>query len=141
MTRIATLIIAAAAASAIAACGTAAPTTTNATETAGVLLMTTSAEPSFFDGAIRARLVMVENDSRCPIDVQCVTAGDAEAVLAIRAAGSDVAQHRLHTNREPRAVEVGGYRVRLDSLTPYPRSSVRIDPTSYRAYVTVTPVR
>ncbi len=140
MTRFSTLILTAAA-SAITACGKAAPTTSTATESSGVLLMTTSAEPSFADGAIRARLVRVENDSRCPSDVQCVTAGDAEAVLMLRAGTDTATEHRLHTNHEPRSVDLRGYRIRLDSVTPYPRSNVRIDPTSYRAYITVAPVR
>ncbi len=54
---------------------------------------------------LRIRLVAVESDSRCPVDVTCVRAGDAAVRLQIR--GSIEAPLRLHTTEPGHSAVLG----------------------------------
>jgi hypothetical protein len=94
---------------------------------------------------VRVSLIRVENESRCPSTVTCVWQGDATAVITVQVGSSDgvsglLAQQFVHTSVEPRSVVVSGYRVRLDSLTPYPTGQP-IEQKDYRGYFTVTRVQ
>jgi hypothetical protein len=62
------------------------------------------------------------NDSRCPSDVVCVTAGDAVIFLTL----SGMSQERtdtLYLVRQPKNVVYGGFRFEATALQPYPKSS------------------
>ena len=62
------------------------------------------------------------NDSRCPSDVVCVSAG--EAVISLSLAGA--AASRTDTVRlvkQPRAVTYGGFVFEATDLQPYPKST------------------
>ena len=83
---------------------------------------------------VRVTLLEVVNDSRCPVDVVCVTAGDAEVRLAVVGEGEDRTVS-LHLVREPRSVTIGAVRLELTGLTPSPRSTVTIPPAEYRARI------
>jgi|KBSSwiStaDraftv2_1062776.scaffolds.fasta_scaffold91419_2 hypothetical protein len=76
----------------------------------------------------------VANDSRCPIDVVCITAGDAEVRFRVRGEGSE-STVSLHTMQEPRAVTVGAVRVELVDLAPPNHAGAPPPPASYRARV------
>lgn len=79
-------------------------------------------------------MIDVANDSRCPIDVVCVTAGNAEVRLRVRADGKDTPVS-LHTMQEPRAVTAGTVRLELMDLAPPNRAATPIQPAEYRARV------
>lgn len=88
---------------------------------------------------VRITFNRVTNDSRCPIDVTCVWAGDARIELAVARDGSaDVrALSMIAPNNE---VVVGNLRIRFVGLTP---AAKQADPPSSRAYVAqlvITPV-
>jgi hypothetical protein len=83
---------------------------------------------------VRVTLLEVVNDSRCPVDVVCVSAGDAEVRLAVVGEGEDRTVS-LHVMQEPRSVTIGAVRLELTGLTPSPRSTVTIPPTAYRARI------
>lgn len=91
-----------------------------------------------FGSAITVSLVRVPSDSRCPQDVVCVWAGNAEVVLGIRLGKAMPTEHTVNTSLQPRSVDVAGYRVHLDSLTPYPRAGSETPPARHQAWVTVT---
>ena len=78
----------------------------------------------------------VEGDSRCPVGVQCVWAGDAEIALKIEQ-GSKAAVAALHTTLEPKKTEWNGYTISLVSLAPQ-RAANAPDPADYRAEIVVT---
>ena len=59
------------------------------------------------------------DDSRCPANANCVTAGDAQVSIRIGSGASAVAK-TLHLNKDPRRAVVPGYDVNLVDLTPYP---------------------
>src|SRR5687768_18603336 len=64
---------------------------------------------------VRVSLLEVVNDSRCPVDVVCVTAGDAEVRLSVVVEGGDstVAPHALG---QPRRITFGPARMELTAL-------------------------
>jgi len=73
----------------------------------------------------------VTNDSRCPIDVVCVWAGDAPIQLTIARDGSTETRtlSMIAPNNE---VVVGDLRIRFVGLTPAPKQA---EPPASRAYV------
>ncbi len=79
-------------------------------------------------------MVDVANDSRCPVDVVCVTAGNAEVRFRVRGEG-DERVVSLHTMQEPKAVTVGAVRLELVSLAPPRRAGVPPVPAEYRARI------
>jgi hypothetical protein len=86
----------------------------------------------------------VVDDSRCPEQVVCVSAGNAQ--IAVTAAGTTIAKpviavvtkQFLNTNVEPRSLKVSGATVTLDSLTPHRITTDYILHSSYTAYFTIT---
>lgn len=88
-------------------------------------------------GELRLTFRAVEGDSRCPTDVVCVWAGDAEIALKIEQANR-AAVAALHTMLEPKKTEWNGYTISLVSLTPVRRAADAVNPEDYRAEVVVT---
>lgn len=86
---------------------------------------------------VRIRFERIIEDSRCPIDVVCITAGEARGEFEITVGRASAVTVELSTDPLS-SVEVGGYRFRLVGMTPLPRSNIRIDPRQYRAEVVVT---
>lgn len=79
-------------------------------------------------------LLGVENDSRCAVDVQCITAGDASvrAMLRVGDASDDAL---LTLSGEP--FWLNGYFVRVGAVYPEVRSNEVISPNTYRVTFTV----
>ena len=75
------------------------------------------------DSDLAVRFDDVPSDSRCPVDVQCITAGDATVALFVTGGGSADATHQLHTLDEPRATRHGAWSVALVRLEPRPVST------------------
>lgn len=73
----------------------------------------------------------VRQDSRCAIDVTCVWAGDAAAVLSVEIADAEATTLTLHTTLEPRAERVEDVVVTLVAVGPDPVSTRRIEPADY----------
>lgn len=70
-----------------------------------------------------ARVLFVgANDSRCPSDVVCVTAGDAVIVLAF-SGDAGARTDTIYLVRQPRSVNYAGYRFEAAGLNPYPKST------------------
>lgn len=85
--------------------------------------------------AVTITFTAVPQDSRCPVDVVCVWAGDAVVALTLHVGppdgdGPDV-EAELHTGLEPRATPWGPYyELRLLDLQPAPR----LDPPASEPY-------
>lgn len=86
---------------------------------------------------LQLRLNSVSEDSRCPSDVACVTAGQASIVLTALRAGSSQQTFSL-TIPTPDSALYAGYEIRFLDLRPYPVSTETIDPASYIATVVVS---
>ena len=114
---------------AVLAVGACRPVTTVEPETEFTLAVGQEARIS--DSEITLVIDSVANDSRCPSDVTCVHAGDAEVRLRVRD-GSETL-HTVHALTEPRSASFSGYTIALVELSPTPRSTVRTPQEAYRA--------
>lgn len=92
------------------------------------------------DGGLQLQFVAVDNDSRCPTDVQCVTAGSAVLSLRAQAYDRDEKSFTLEsgTDRsETIAFDNGFYQLQLNGVEPQPISSKEIAADGYCATFTV----
>jgi len=79
----------------------------------------------------------VESDSRCPVGVQCIRAGEARVRLDLRLPGSAAQMVVLATEgAQPRSASYGTYDVQLVTLDPERRTDVPHPP--YVATLRVT---
>ena len=88
----------------------------------------------------QVKFVGVPQDSRCPADVNCIWAGNAEVALNL-SYGTCTTDLTLNTNDGPQTKQegkVGDFRVKLVKLDPYPRSDKKIAPNDYVAMLVVT---
>jgi len=75
----------------------------------------------------------VREDSRCPVDVTCVWAGDAKVdVIIIREGGPNDAK-TLSLTPPDNEVQVGNLKIRFVGLTPVPRQADGNTPRNYLA--------
>ena len=72
---------------------------------------------------LTVRFERVLNDSRCPTDVQCITAGDAVVLVAVEGGGArETGRYELHTANSNREAAHGEYRLGVVDLKPVPTS-------------------
>lgn len=94
------------------------------------------------DRGMKITLVNVCNDTRCPADVQCISAGNAQVVLCFQV-GTRSKIVTLNTNKGPNTVVISGmkgkvgvpsaYVVKLNSLSPTPIAGKKIQFNLYTA--------
>jgi len=85
-------------------------------------------------GGLRVKFVELIEDSRCPVDVNCISAGNAKIRIQVRAARGGAARtFEINTGVEPQSITHAGYTIKFTDLTPHPRSNIRINPSGYRA--------
>jgi hypothetical protein len=87
--------------------------------------------------AFSVRFVGVTGDSRCPVDVVCVTGGDAVVEIGARSRRSLETHYELHTG-DLKPVRHGTLTIALLRLDPDRFSSETIPPKEYRATLRVT---
>lgn len=88
-------------------------------------------------GRINVRFVKMVEDSRCPRDVQCIQAGNAQIRIRVsRGRRADILT--LNTDTRDRIAEFEGYEFKLVRLTPEPRSNIRINRNAYVATIEIT---
>jgi hypothetical protein len=93
-------------------------------------------------GRLRLRFARVASDSRCPVDVTCVWAGNAEVALEV---GGRLWRGKqtltLNTNASGQGAseaKYGRYTIRLVGLSPQPRSDRKISQGQYTATLLVS---
>ncbi|MFA6315566.1 MAG: hypothetical protein WC648_04340 [Candidatus Paceibacterota bacterium] len=79
------------------------------------------------------RVVMVEEDSRCPSDVQCIQAGQVVVGLAISSPSGDSSM----LIKEKQTITTETLSITLDEVSPYPISTKKIADSEYRFKVTI----
>ncbi|HEX6308195.1 MAG TPA: hypothetical protein VFZ69_08415 [Longimicrobiales bacterium] len=106
--------------------------------TAGDTVLLRLGESALIDDTVRLLFRSVEADSRCPLNVQCVWAGDAQ--IRLDAAGSTSAWQalELHSNVEPRAATFAGYRIQLVDIAPQRTHPDTIQPRHYSARLAIS---
>ncbi|MEO5930429.1 MAG: hypothetical protein ABIR47_10900 [Candidatus Kapaibacterium sp.] len=70
------------------------------------------------EGSVLIRFARVEEDSRCPQGVQCITAGNARVALRLAIDGGAESTITLNTLRGSRDTSVAGYHVSLLGVDP-----------------------
>ena len=73
----------------------------------------------------------VTQDSRCPIGVECIWAGDGAAKLEVKDKTGAVREDTLHTTLNPQSVQLQQINIRLKTLDPYPVYDVPRDTSKY----------
>ena len=75
----------------------------------------------------------VREDSRCPVDVQCVWAGDAKVEVTIDRTGVPAETKTLSITPPENEVQTGKLKLKFVGLTPVPRHSDGDAPRNYLA--------
>ncbi len=88
-------------------------------------------EKSVGGSVLFVRFTGVAEDSRCPVDVVCVWAGNALVELGIRMGMGPTFPLQVNTTLEPHFADWNGVRVTLLELLPQPRAGVAIRPEEY----------
>jgi len=81
----------------------------------------------------RLRFDEVRADSRCPIDANCVRAGEATVAISVARPGSAFETRELRTDAPASQISYGNYVIRITQLQPYPRSDRPATPSDYVA--------
>jgi hypothetical protein len=80
----------------------------------------------------------VRADSRCPIDANCIVAGDATVAISLSQSGRAAESRELHTDPNRSQVTYDPYVIKLTELQPYPRSGRNTDAADYVATFVVS---
>ena len=92
-----------------------------------------------FPDGFRITFDRVAADSRCPLDVMCVTAGDATVMLNASRDGAVPVPLELHTMTPAGSqVSYANHTIQLMALQPYPRSDRQPRSVDYVATLAVT---
>lgn len=81
---------------------------------------------------VSVRADSVAGDSRCPADVQCVQAGNAEVRLRMKTGAEGEALLYVNTTIEPRSTSFAGRTITLLGLEPLPRQGQPTRQEEYR---------
>lgn len=92
----------------------------------------------FERGRITVKFIGVVEDSRCPIGVDCIWAGNAKIKIRVGGHGQKSAIFELNSNTGPRFLEFAGRIIKFESLLPYPKADTPTVPTNYRAAISVS---
>jgi hypothetical protein len=88
--------------------------------------------------AITVSFVGVPEDSRCPVDVQCVWAGNGAVSLVVTDETGARSTVILNTTLSPRSARVSGYEINFAGLKPEPKQGSPIPLANYVATLRVT---
>jgi hypothetical protein len=87
--------------------------------------------------SVTLRFDAVSEDSRCPINAMCVTAGRAVVRLSVVAGGASAAVEIASDPATARAATAGSVRLEWQRLEPYPTAPPTTAPQDYRLTVRV----
>lgn len=90
---------------------------------------------------VRLKFDDVVRDSRCPKDVQCITAGYAEIAVTLTAGARSAVYHLCTPEESPGPLVAEGYSIELAALQPVPVASRRTPKEEYRAVIAARPAR
>lgn len=91
-------------------------------------------------GRLKIAFIELVEDSRCPVDVDCVWAGNAKIKIRVTKNGRSRVLE-LNTMNRAAPPTYAGYRFNLQRLSPELRSNVRINRNAYTASIEVTKVK
>jgi uncharacterized Zn finger protein len=90
------------------------------------------------DANLRITFTAVEEDSRCPVDVVCVWAGNARLNLEVKRSKKKFVSSAVNTTVGPREIVFKGYRVKLIAVKPERKVGIPVPPADYEATLVVS---
>ncbi len=84
-------------------------------------------------------LESVVADSRCPVDVTCVWAGEIRIAFSLDSPDSEAPRNHFELSTGAPAASARGLRFELLGAAPAPRSTTKLAPADYRISLRVTP--
>jgi hypothetical protein len=91
-------------------------------------------------GELTIKFVSVIEDSRCPVGVNCIWAGNAKIRLKVTDRRGRAKMMELNTNGEPKVDQFGPYSISLVNLTPKPTQR-KHSPSRYNARLSIQRLR
>ncbi|MGB7202120.1 MAG: hypothetical protein WBD16_07615 [Pyrinomonadaceae bacterium] len=80
---------------------------------------------------LKIKFLSVTEDSRCPVGVDCIWAGNAKVKVQIT--GTHRSQiFEFNTNLGPKGDIFDGWAITIGNLTPYPHADKPLNPKSYK---------
>jgi hypothetical protein len=90
------------------------------------------------DASLRITFTSVEEDSRCPVDVECAWAGNAKLNVEVKRSKRKYVSASLNTTLNPREIDYKGYKIKLVRVSPDRKVNVPPDPADYEATIVVS---
>jgi len=90
-------------------------------------------EKKISKSGVTVKFVSVLEDSRCPVDTNCIWAGNAKIQIKLRKSKSAWKTFELNSNSKPETITFEGYEIKLTDLNPKMRSNIRINRNGYIA--------
>jgi hypothetical protein len=81
---------------------------------------------------LRIKFISVIEDSRCPVGVDCIWAGNAKIKVQVVGERSTKV-FEFNTTLGPKGDILDGWAIYLDDLTPVPNSKRKTNPKTYKA--------
>lgn len=82
---------------------------------------------------IKIKFLSLVEDSRCPTDANCVWAGNAKIKVLITNRRGKSETFEINTNTGAKGAVFGGWAINLVSLSPAPKTNIRINRNGYTA--------
>jgi hypothetical protein len=90
------------------------------------------------DANLKITFTSVPEDSRCPVDVDCVWAGNAKLNVEVKRTKKKFTSASINTTLNPREIVYKGYRVKLIKLSPERKAGIPVEPGAYEATFVVS---
>lgn len=88
-------------------------------------------------GELTIKFISVLEDSRCPVGVNCITAGNAKIQVKVTDRRGRTKVVELNTNREPKGDKFGKYGINLVNLSPEPKQGGQPARSHYTARLSI----
>lgn len=88
-------------------------------------------------GDLKIKFLAVPEDSRCPVNANCIWAGNAKVRIKVTDRRGLTKTFEVNTTQGPQGDQFGGYAITISSLTPQPGTNGRIDGSRYRLVLSV----
>ena len=106
-------------------------------QTSSPLKFTVKHQKAVTKDDLTIEFVSLIEDSRCPIGVNCIWAGNAKVQIKVSNKKKASKIFELSTNLQPKTIDFECYEIALESLIPHPKADVSTNPNDYTAIFAV----
>jgi hypothetical protein len=110
---------------------------TTAAQTPDMLTIKAGQQKIAKTSGLKIKFISVTEDSRCPVGVDCVWAGNAKVKVQIIGSRS-TKEFEFNTTMGPKGDILDGWAIYLEDLSPMPKANKKVDPKLYTAKFKVT---